>query len=727
MKISFIIISFLMSFISLQVFAASEVDVKLYCQKKAGGKFSQDPKSIYQTCLKQNAIMSVKSNAQNGDKSRADARVCDSSNPVCRSCLSRFGTYGAGKVTECIQVEQKKQQQSSQAAKDKTASDKVSKNKTAAAKEQKPAKPAQPTQASSKSVSQAAEAATSKATQALCTEEGGQWNSSGQCLCLAGDTQKVIPFDEKANQYIASCPRLQALAENCESDYGVGGTFYTGDSVDKQGRCVCENQKEFLTSPNESFFGKSKCSTQTKAEEQSPVDQCLAELKEKVDSCSSASTNAVNKCDSENKSTNGDTITSLQQALGGATAVMQNSGAADACMNASIVGSTGYYALDALRNKCDDEIKTCKNDCSSAIEFINANKFAVYERCKASAVQSNIDLDSLGGSTDTSNTESLKEQYDIENKAKFAEQIQQMLETANEKNSVCESGPAVSNKEKLLKLMDTADNAVKSAGQCTCQLSSNNGGTDCSNVPGPAQCALNPYLKGCSQATINCLSPQDQSPKCVCFKNPNGELCKNYANSLAKSSGGSGISGFAGFNQNPFQPSTDSSLKGQQQDMNTDLSGLDLNEARKGTSDTVTADIGSPFGAATPSGSPGGGAGPGGSGSGESTNNANSDSDGTEKKGISGLFQTAKGALSSLFSGKTGNQNSSTNFKENYNRGANDNLLGQANKWRPRGSIRGIAGHDSDIGGKFEDIWKVMNKQYKVQDQKDNFIIGENK
>ncbi len=153
-----------------------------------------------------------------------------------------------------------------------------------------------------------------------------------------------------------------------------------------------------------------------------------------------------------------------------------------------------------------------------------------------------------------------------------------------------------------------------------------------------------------------------------------------------------------------------------------DLSGLSANGEALGSeaSGTATADAGSPFGSAAGGGASG--AGSGGGGADGSTTGAPGEDDGTGKKSFAGLFDIAKTALGNLFKKGPGDKNSSDDVNKNGLTGSGDPAL-DSKKWRPRGMVRGLASH-TELAGKFEDIWKVMNKQYKIQDQKDAFIFG---
>lgn len=447
------------------------------------------------------------------------------------------------------------------------------------------------------------------------------------------------------------------------------------------------------------------------------AQDCLREIQEKVNSCDSAASTAVNQCNPDRE--NNDTITSLQNLLKGATGVM---GASDNCAQAAVAGSTGYYALDELRGKCDTEIGTCKTSCGDATSYINANKDRIYQACRKKQ------YDYLSCRFDNpfpmAFTEDVwNEEWDKVNKAPFEQKIQEMQASVASNNTKCESGTAVTNREKVSNYMTDMDSTFKAASQCQCQLSS--GGANCVNLVGPKDCAADPTLAGCANAQVNCLNPSDASAKCVCFRDPNSSECKNVAGTPNVNTN-SNLNGFAG--PGAVTPTNGIGETGAGGKTGIDLSADDFknlasNEvSAMNSSGTTTADGGSPFGVAGAGGSPGVN---GNFGSGE--NAAQGEADSSINAKIGGMFNAAKGAIGNLFGDKKGNSSEATKSGA-YGNGldANGNPI-DLKKWRPR-MVRGLAsGEGIELAGKFEDIWRVMNKRYKVQDQKDLFIFGEKK
>lgn len=454
--------------------------------------------------------------------------------------------------------------------------------------------------------------------------------------------------------------------------------------------------------------------------------ECLRELQEKVTSCNAAASTAVDKCDSKREVGEGtDSLGALQNLLGGLNGYTQaknaGTGATDNCVNAGLASSTGYYALEKLRSKCDGEISTCKTSCTDANSFIAANKERVYQQCRKKAFDENRNSTNFpynGVAEETFNSD-----WDGTNKALFDGQIQEMQAKITDNNAKCETGTAVTNRDKMSDFMTDMNNSVKSASQCQCRLGSS--GQDCSNPVGPSECAANPNLAGCAQATLNCLSVNDNSPKCICFRNPNSNECKNIKQANNVKVNSTDASSFAGVGGTGGSTGAVGGVSGNTEvgAVNVgDLSGLGSDGEAIGAnaSGTATADGGSPFG--TAAGGAGMGSGSGGGGAdGAPATEANGEEESSSKK-IGGLFNVAKSALGNLFKKGKDDKGTYNPVTGKYIDGANNSGL-DSKKWRPRGMVRGLAG-DIEIAGKFEDIWKVMNRQYKIQDQKDTFLFG---
>lgn len=602
----------LIGFISIQVFADGEADIKAACKRNYG--YSTNPNSMYQKCVSKYAVLS-------------GTRVCHSSNPTCKACLDKY-PGDANKVMQCVQNAEQKQREEER------------RRREANRPKPKPTTNPTPTPA----------------------PKEDPVNDAG--------TLDPVVIKEQCR-----------IEENRVYDPLMHGCLCAGGYEEHNGKCVSK-----VTEPVPQ------------------VAECMRELQEKVSGCQSTASTAVDKCDpkrEEGSDKSDKSIDTLQKILKGATLAVQAGGAADNCAKAAVAGSTGYHVLEELRSKCDDEIDSCKSSCSEAISYINENKDSVYQECRKKAWNEQP----LAMTEEAFNAE-----WDKKNKNSFEQQVDEMKSSVADNDTQCQSGTAVTNRQKMSDFMGDMDSAFKTASQCECQLSA--GGVNCANQVGPADCTANPSLPGCVRASINCLSASDKSsPKCVNFYQASNVKPLN-----------SNVSGFAA-GAIPVVGATNVGGKGDSKIDVGDLSGLGSEVARGGTSGATTTDNGSPFGSAA-----GGGGGMGSSGGlsggGYGESNAAATEDESTGSKIRGLFNVAKGALGNLFDNKK-NDSSKGNYGANgLARDANGNPL-DPKKWRPRGMVRGIAGHDIEIAGKFEDIWKVMNKQYKVQDQKDSFIFGE--
>lgn len=698
-----LLISLMMSFTAIKAYALSGEDkIKADCYKKTGSYGGSNPKSPYQLCLRANGVVRVERNVSGrGDKSKTDARICNAANPVCSKCI---GLYGSGdaksartKITECIKREDEKQSQQAQQPKPKPKAE----PKIASVTPLAPCSKTNPRNCT---------------TMATCETNNGVWDGQACAAapCPSGTTpdpsdSKYCVCDNEANPYSIERGSSQQCPAMCKAEdhkiYNIvaRGCVCTGGFEDRTGLGICVSN----------------------AAPQPQVAACIQELQDKVTSCNTASAAAVDKCDPKRKSSGGDGLDALQTLLQGATVV--GGGAADNCGRAAVAGSTGYYAIEELRGKCDTEINTCKTSCEAATQYLHGNKDRIYQKCRAKAWDDHQCAAPSATPYRSFTEDAFNIEWDGVNKALFEQQIQQMQTSITDYNSRCESGgTADSNRDKMTGFMDDMNTAFKGASQCECQL--NPGSSNCANQVGPAECAGNPSLPGCAQATVNCLSATDTSPKCICFKNPNSEECKKIQQGNNLKINSTNVSSFAGVGGGfggSGSGSGDVSGKTEPGNVNVgDLSGLGADGEVIGAnaSGTATADGGSPFGtAAGGGGSAGGGSTGGGGASGATAAEANGEDETTGKK-IGGFFDVAKSALGNLFKKGKDDKGTYDPVTGKYIDGANANGL-DSKKWRPRGMVRGLAG-DTEIAGKFEDIWKVMNRQYKIQDQKDTFLFG---
>lgn len=639
-----------------------EDKIKINCLKQSGGNNGgRNINSPYQRCLRYNGIIRVERNLSNEDISKTDARVCNASDPICRKCIDlHFQGTASTARTRITQCIQ---------------------NANAAQR---------------RSAAQAAKSKQQPKAQAARTPRTPRTPTPVVAPVTSGTATAAVVVECKAEDNKV----LNSTTQSCDCMAGFEDRLGIGPCVRSAGPPV------------------------------PTVDACIVELQNRVNSCNTAATTAISKCDAETPAAGGtDTVSVLQGLLGAANSNTQaqnaGTGALDNCVKAGVASTTGYYALGELRTQCRNEIESCKSSCSDAISYIAANKETVYQACRQRAYDTHQGALSSPYRSFTT-VDAFNLEWDQVNRASFENQMQTMEASIVASNAECEDGTAVANQNKISGFMGDMNASAQSANQCQCQLGSGSTGQDCSVPIGPAECAANPSLTGCAQATVNCLNPSDTSQKCVCFRNPNSNECKNpqQANNNLKINS-TEVSAFAGLGATVGGGITGNTT-GKTEVGNIavgDLSGLgsDGETLAGGTSGTTTADGGSPFGTAAGASAGGGGSSAGGSADGTASTEKGED-DGSSKKSIGGMFDIAKSALSSLLKKGSGDKNSFDEANKNSLNGANQNGL-DSKKWRPRGMVRGLAS-DTEIAGKFEDIWKVMNKQYKIQDQKDSFIFG---
>lgn len=417
------------------------------------------------------------------------------------------------------------------------------------------------------------------------------------------------------------------------------------------------------------------------------IESCLVAFRQKVAACSTAASNSTFKCDPKRQ--DNDSLNGLQSVI---KEMSKAGGAKENCANVGMANSSGYHELDKVRSACDSDLNACKSACSEALSFISTNKDRMFQDCVRN--------------------ESSRSAYEGE--------VQDLQRQANEKNTVCSTGAPATNRDNMVNQQGDMNNAVKDANQCQCQLNSSS--PDCSNQAGPKECAINPKLPGCELAKINCVSADDTSKQCACFKDPKGKACtgaegnKKIPNStefsaFAGPGGGEAAPGqiAAPFGRGPANNSfslTDSDIKSLSDNTTKSISGTSGVEAPPSGEENSISSL-APDASSTTAASAGAA-----SGSVESSKE-------TASGKVGGLFESAKSAWGNFFS--NGKDSANKNYKEKDPTKKTGKI--DPKKWRPRGMVvRGVA--SDEIGTKYDDIWKVMNKQYKVQDQNKKFILG---
>ena len=460
--------------------------------------------------------------------------------------------------------------------------------------------------------------------------------------------------------------------------------------------CVCKNN------PNREFVSEANClaGTGVSAKAESSDLNCpeVYTFKAAAESCNDEGVDAVKQCDKDAKGVNEnyDTVKSfVGMAAQAALAKGAKAGSAEACHNAGTVNAGAFYALNGLKETCENEITECKNKCDAMSH--SPNLAACVERFKS---QNGITNESLT----PADQEKVQEYY---KKVSQVYEQSKMLFSSGKKE--CEVN-AKKNENDIGNLMNNMNNASKQAAMCECQLTAGQttGGKDCSQMPGPADCIKDPSNVLCQKFPVggglNCTGQDRDSKQCICLRDPKAASCLAPGPNT-----GSQVAAVPGFQPiNGASPNYKGSTGG-----GFNLDGLGDDEMTASGASGDRSGGGDPIGSVSPSG---GGSGGGAMAGGADKEEAHGEEE--SKSGVGGLFNQLKTGVSQLFGG--GKKDGGASGKS-YGDGKNKNAL-DPEKWRPKSGLRGVAGGNI-IGGRNEDIFKKMNNQYNYQ--KHTFISGD--
>ncbi|MCM2354067.1 MAG: hypothetical protein NDI63_10675 [Pseudobdellovibrio sp.] len=519
----------------------------------------------------------------------------------------------------------------------------------------------------------------------LCTHMKGQlstemdinWDpksgSDGDCLCKTKGA--------KESAYV-SCPvNPDTLKVENQTGCTVAGAVQEGS------RCVCENDKEMdATKPGTVCPGvKAAPVSPTATVKEEDFADCFTEIESAEAACSKKGQDAFDKCSKDAPETNKN-ISEAQRVLsiGLDAMVAQNagSGALESCAKMSAAGTGVIEALSLFQKTCKKELEACKQGCADVKAYAQEDINKLEGLCKAKYEAKNP-----GGT------------WSEEHKNEFAVRAQQHKKYSENIDKFCKGDAQVAEGQ-FDDMLGRLAQSVQKADICKCQLTmGNNGKESCDSVVSPLTCMQNLNQPGCSYSSVGC-PPGSTDPKCASTVrqiNPQG------------SGVAAPISGFAGPG---FSSSGGGSNAGKVKIDDSGLSGL-YDETRPTGSGTATADAGSPFAPAAAAGSPGANLNMGG---GDGAGNG-AGGEGGEKGGLSGFFQNAKGAISSMFGG--GGSEKGSPAKTSNGKGYKNDVNG----FRPKApALRGMA-NAGEFGGKNRDIWKIMNQRY--NDQYHTFITVE--
>lgn len=546
-----------------------------------------------------------------------------------------------------------------------------------------------------------------------CMMKGGYWNfidnNCGRATCHFGTTPNIedptkcmCSGNLDAGAFVKRGNFLQSCPSRCFNTPNQVYDFYSK---------MCQCVGGFRMATNGTCVAVPASATARSVPE---VNECLREFVEKASACESSASTAESKCEPNSED---DSMQALRGLL-----LSSSGGASQNCEQAATTSTSGFYQVENNRKTCDENINSCKSGCGDAKTYLNSNKERVFNACRARAFEAQRDM---GPPLPADRFNPL---WDAENKPALDSQFQGLITRIDTSQATCETGTAVANREKLSNTMSDMNTAAKDANKCACQLGSSNGDCD-KTAKGPADCLSDPTLPGCTRVTDNCFDPNNKSLKCVCFRNPESIACKGAPNVNVKG-GVNDPSSFAGTKPGADTRGTNSETSGMAAGGGT---GEQINVGNiknlENYAQAALTQMEASGSAVTPAGNPavgqapaagGGGLGGGGGASRGLSNVAAPvlDNPSVTSK-LSALFESAKTTLSGAF--KKGSKPSETSSGGGQYRDGGNNAV-DPKKFRPR-MVRGIASEDDEIAGKHEDIWKVMNKQYRAQDQKANFIF----
>ncbi|AZZ35740.1 hypothetical protein CIK05_02630 [Bdellovibrio sp. qaytius] len=510
---------------------------------------------------------------------------------------------------------------------------------------------------------------------------GSKGDNNGDCKCKRkGDS---------ASEEV-ECPADPTSLETGKST----GCTVVGAEQGADGQCKCVISKKVVQ--NGGSCGDQEPAPQvTENVDDNDLEECVADLKAAKLACSEKGKAAIDKCSKDAPEVNKN-ISEAQRVLSiGVDALLAknaNTGALNTCAKFGAAGTAIIEGLSLLRENCKKELESCKKGCDDLKAFSEKTDADYVKECEAKFKAANPPK-----TWTTAHADRLK---DI---------VKDQKVLGNNADKFCK-GDVEKADGMLNNFLQDLGTSVQKADICSCQLgagsqstvSSETGAESCDAVASPLTCMQNLNQPGCSFSSVGC-SPGSTIAGC---RNP----------VAANAPVGSGVampaSGFAGPG---FGTASNGSNAGKVAVNTGDLSGL-YDESRPSGSGTATADAGSPFGAAGPSGSLGGGGGGGGAGAAEGGGAAGAGEE-KEKGGLAGFFQNTKAGIASLFGGGSGDKGSA--FKKPDNKAYKNDING----FRPKAGVRGVAG-DNPYGGKNRDIWKTMNERY--NDQYHTFITVEN-
>lgn len=494
--------------------------------------------------------------------------------------------------------------------------------------------------------------------------------NNGDCLC--GRKGEV-----SAKNVI--CPADPTPLQTGEST----GCGLANSKKNEAGKCVCIYD-ENMEAKVPAICPTERKKVVTEAVDDHDFDECFADIKAAKDACSEKGQAAIDQCSKDAPAANKN-ISEAQRVLSiGLDAIVAKNagtGALESCIKMSAAGTGAIEALKLFQNTCRKELESCKKSCEDVKTYSQEDTSKMASACKAK-----FDEKYQGNP---------EKKWSAEHEARFTTLANEYKDGAATAEKFCKGDAQVADNEMNDTLQKMAA-SVQKAYVCQCQLTSASTQESCESVMNPLTCLNNPNQSGCAYSSIGC-APGSTKPGC--------HVVTGNSNVSGLAAPPSGFAG--GFT------SSGGGASSKVQIGDGDFSGL-FDETRPIASATPTVDNGSPFGSAQASGGMGGGGGGGGSSDGASGGGSG---EGSEKSGISGFFQNARGAIANMFGSSSAGKG--TTVKKSDNKAFKNDVNG----FRPKVAVRGMA-NTNEFGGKNRDIWKTMNERY--NDQYHTFITVEN-
>lgn len=539
-----------------------------------------------------------------------------------------------------------------------------------------------------------------------CVDKYGYNNANAIDQCMAMSSTSTGSGAKKPSTQTPSCPSGQKYdktkkecscengedkANNCKPQNQNAQACPTGQ-VQHNGICMCYVNNKYVEPGYDFQTGKKVCpddlNTKGNSQQETPPQQqttnealyrCMDQMEKQVENCQQQADEAKTSCDekkSDNKSL-ADYKNVLGQTNSTLTVANAGTGAATQCAKAGLISSTGVFAIDSVKQDCDEEYDQCVQTCDS------------------------IDTEKIKQCLLTIRNDPMTGQPLAQDTSYFSNRFQTITNDLEEAKKDCKV-EAKQEKDSLSQLLQSLGQSAQQAKQCECQLSTS--GINCASIPSPVDCLPGGKLYGqpaCGtwNNSTKCLigSVDYNSKECVCIRDTNNSICRTLnTNSTPPSFPGINTGGVTGL---PVGTATGAGMNiGDFKDQN-DPEAIKDKEGNKNS-----AGFNTPAGGSGVSGSNGGGgSSAAGIGVGEK------DDPGAEADGKnSGAFGQLKSIVGNMFGLKKSNGSGESSLGRSSQSGSGGPDF---DKWRPKG-LRDPASLYG-IGGRNTDIWTTMNHRYR--------------